>query len=160
VLIPSVVGLRGDGLEWTVELTSTVALHVIADVPEHSQRALAAGLIRCEEVGTSLGPSKLTAADALREAEERVPGAVAWAREFTEGSTITPKRFAARSAPSVMRCAVHGVVSSTTPDPDARLRDLLQVGITTAERLPAHDDAVRSLSESRGRSGPLARTGR
>ena len=104
MLIPSVVGLRGDGLEWTVELTSTVALHVIADVPEHSQRALAAGLIRCEEVGTSLGPSKLTAADALREAEERVPGAVAWAREFTEGSTITPKRFAARSAPSVMRC--------------------------------------------------------
>ncbi len=84
--------------------TTWPGLHVIADVPEHSQRALAAGLIRCEEVGTSLGPSKLTAADALREAEERVPGAVAWAREFTEGSTITPKRFAARSAPSVMRC--------------------------------------------------------
>ena len=55
--------------------TTWPGLHVIADVPEHSQRALAAGLIRCEEVGTSLGPSKLTAADALREAEERVPGA-------------------------------------------------------------------------------------
>ena len=126
VMIPSVVGLRGGDLRWTVELTSAVALQAISDVPETSQRALAAGLIRCAEFVDH---------DAIDQALAKVPGAVAWAREFTAGSKITGKQFEKRSAPSVMRCAVHGTVASATPDPDGRLRDLLRVAIETAERL-------------------------
>jgi hypothetical protein len=34
-----------------------------------------------------------------------------------------------------MRCAVAGLAASTVPDPDGRLRDLLEVAITTGRRL-------------------------
>jgi hypothetical protein len=135
VLIPSVVGLRGGALAWEVEFTSAVALHAISDVPEHSQRALAVGLIRCEELATSLGPDVITRTDAVGQAMDRAPGAVAWARQFAAGSRITEKQFAKRTAPSVTLCAVRGLVASATMDVDARLRNLLRVGIATAERL-------------------------
>jgi hypothetical protein len=135
VLIPSVVGLRGGGLGWMVDVTSAVALQAIPDVPEPSQRALAAGLIRCEELAASLGPEMVTETDAIRRALDLVPGAVEWSRRYATGSKVSAKQFAKRSAPSVMRCAVRGLVASATPDPDARLRDLLRVGITTARRL-------------------------
>ena len=135
VLIPSVVGLRGGGLPWTVDLTSAVALRALPDVPEPSQRALAAGLVRCEELAATLGPEVQVGADAVRQALDRVPGAVAWARQFTAGSTISPKQFQKRSAPNVMRCAVRGMAAADPPDLDARLLDLLRIGIRTAERL-------------------------
>jgi hypothetical protein len=148
VLIPSVVGLRGGGLAWMVDLTAAVAVRAILDVPEPSQRALAAGLIRCEELAGILGPAVVEGTDAVRHALDRVPGAAAWARQVAGGSKVSAKAFERRSAPSVMRCAVRGIVSSTVPDPDARLRDLLLVGIATAERLEPQKVAVRSDSVS------------
>jgi hypothetical protein len=135
VMIPSVVGLRGGGLAWEVDFTSAVALHAIADVPEPAQRALAVGLIRCDEVAVSLSPDVVIATDAVRQAVDRAPGAVAWARAYTAGSKVSAKQFAKRSAPSVMRCAVRGLAASTTTDADALLRDLLQASIATAELL-------------------------
>ena len=72
-----------------------------------------------------------------------VPAAVAWARQFTVGSAISPKQFQKRSAPNVMRCAVRGLAASTVPDLDTRLRDLLRLGIETAQRLEPHTDAIR-----------------
>jgi len=152
ILIPSVVGLRGGGLRgggltWTVNLTTVIALDAITDVPERSQRALAAGLIRCEELAADLGPGTIEASDAVRRALEQVPLAVAWARQFVGGTTISPKQFEKRSAPSVIQCAVRGLATSAVTDPDARLRSLLSLGIATARRLepqpdPAREDAV------------------
>ncbi len=55
-LIPLVVGVRGGGLAWEVSLASAVSVEAIIDVPEERQRALAAGLIRCEELAVVLGP--------------------------------------------------------------------------------------------------------
>jgi hypothetical protein len=153
VLIPSVVGLRGGGLAWMVDMTSAVALQALPDVPEPSQRALAAGLVRCEELAVSLGPDTVTETKPLRRAQDLAPGAVAWARVFAAGSTITEKQFANRSAPSVMQCAVRGLVASATPDPDARLRDLLKVGIATAERLEPRPVDVPSSPAPSGRAG-------
>jgi hypothetical protein len=135
VLIPSVVGLRGGGLAWMVDLTSAVALQAIPAVPEEMQRALAAGLIRCDELAVALGPGMVTETHIIRQALDRVPGAVAWARRYAGGSPITAKQFTRRSAPTVMRCAVQGLAESATTDPDARLRELLRVAIATAERL-------------------------
>lgn len=131
MLIPSVIGLRGGGVMWMVELTSAVALQAIAEVPESSQRALAVGLIRCNELAAGAG------LDAVDRAVDRVPGAMAWARQFAAGSKITEKQFATRTAPTVMRCAVRGLMASATTeaDVDARLRDLLQVAIAAAERV-------------------------
>lgn len=155
VLIPSVVGLRGGGLAWAVDVTAAVALQAIPDVPEPSQRALAAGLFRCEELAARHGPCVVAGTDAVREALDRVPGAVAWVRRFAAGTSISAKQFEKRSAPSVMRCAVVGVTASTVPDPDARLRGLLEVGIATAQRLepkPTVVDAGRPPTVVRAES--------
>jgi hypothetical protein len=134
VMIPSVVGLRGGGLAWMVDLTAAVALRALPDVPEPSQRALAAGLVRCEELARTLEPGAVVASDAVRTALDRVPSAVDWARQFTAGSTVSPKQFQKRSAPSVMTCAVRGLAASGAPDLDARLCELLRSAIATAER--------------------------
>lgn len=160
VLIPSVVGLRGGGLAWMVDLTSAVALQAIPDVPEPSQRALAAGLIRCEELAGSLGPDVVTEPHAIRHALARVPGAVAWARQYAAGTTVSEKQFAKHCAPSVMRCAVRGLAASASTDPDARLRDLLRVGISTAERLESRPVGPHSSSVARGRPVSMARAAR
>lgn len=147
VLIPSVVGLRGGDLQWMVELTSAVALHAIPNVPEPSQRALAVALIRCHELAASVGPD-------VDEAVDRVPGAMAWARKLAGGSRITEKQFSKRTAPTVMRCAVQGLMVAATSevDVDARLRQLLRVAIATAERLESPAVAPSTPSVSRGRS--------
>jgi hypothetical protein len=132
VLIPSVVGLHGGDLEWTVDVTASVAVRAIADVPETSQRALAAGLIRCEELAADLPPGAVAGTPAVRRALDGVPSAERWARQFVKGSTINAKQFQKRSAPSVMQCAVRGVVLAASPHPDDRLRGLLEVAIATA----------------------------
>jgi hypothetical protein len=144
VLIPSVVGLRGGGLAWTVDVTSAVAVRAIPDVPEEAQRALAVGLLRCEELAAVSGPAAVAGADAVRQALDQVPDAVAWARRLAAGSKLSARQFQRRSAPNVMRCAVRGIAASTVPDPDARLRDLLLAGIATAERFEPTTVAVRS----------------
>jgi hypothetical protein len=118
-----------------VDLTAAVALRALPDVPEPSQRALAAGLVRCEELAGILGPGAVVAGDAVSQALARVPQAVDWARQFTAGSTVSPKQFQKRSAPNVMTCAVRGLAASGAPDLDARLRGLLREAIGTAERL-------------------------
>ena len=155
VLIPSVVGLRGGDLAWMVDLTAAVALRALPDVPEPSQRALAAGLVRCEEVANTLEPGAVVASDAVRQALERVPSAVDWARQFTAGSTVSPKQFQKRSAPSVMTCAVRGLAATGAPDLDARLRNLLRTAITTAERLEPRPVAPPSEPVSKPVPGPV-----
>ena len=155
VLIPSVVGLRGGDLAWMVDLTAAVALRALPDVPEPSQRALAAGLVRCEEVANTLEPGAVVASDAVRQALESVPSAVEWARQFTAGSTVSPKQFQKRSAPSVMTCAVRGLAATGAPDLDVRLRNLLRTAITTAERLESRPVAPRPEPVSGPVSGPV-----
>ena len=156
-LIPSVVGLRGGGLAWMVDLTAAVALEAIRDVPEPSQRALAAGLIRCQELSAALGPGAVARADAVQDALTRVPGAVGWASQFLGSAPLSLKHFQKRSAPAVIQCAVRGVVMSTTPDPDARLRDLLRVGIETAQELEA--GLVASRADAAEEAPPKAPDG-
>jgi hypothetical protein len=156
VLIPSVVGLRGGDLAWMVDLTAAVALRALPDVPEPSQRALAAGLVRCEEVANTLEPGAVVASDAVRQALESVPSAVEWARQFTAGSTVSPKQFQKRSAPSVMTCAVRGLAATGAPDLDARLRNLLRTAITTAERLESRPVAPRPEPVAKPVSGPVS----
>jgi hypothetical protein len=124
VLIPEVIGVHGQGLEWEVALVAAVAREAVYDVPEPAQRALAAGLIRCDE---------LAPAPANRAALDLVPGATAWARSFLDGAPpLKPRAFRRHSAPAVVRSAVRGLARGAVADPDARLRDLLLVGIESA----------------------------
>lgn len=142
VMVPSVIGLRGEGLAWVVELTAAVALKALPDVPESAHRALVAGLVRCEEFAGQLEPGAVPHAEEVRRALEQRPRAVAWARRLSGGRPITVGAFEKRSAPGVMVCAVRGIATSasTEEECDTRLRGLLQVAVDTA-RSPLPADA-------------------
>lgn len=133
-LIPSVVGVRGGGLGWEVSLVAAVTAEAILDVPEERQRALAGGLLRCEELAVELGP-EVEGLDAIRQALADVPGAVAWARKLIKPGPITATQFRKNTAPTLIRCSVLGVATGAAADRDARLRDLLVTGIGIARRL-------------------------
>jgi hypothetical protein len=131
VMIPSVIGVHGTGLAWDVQVVAAVAAEAIPDAPEYLQRALAGGLIRCEELSERLELDL----PVVREALDAAPAAEAWARQWLDGTPLTERQFRRRSAPQVVRCAVRGLATAAVPDPDARLADLLRVGIETARRL-------------------------
>ena len=133
--VPSVIGLRGGGLAWEVSVTTGVAVEAILQVPERFQRPLAVGLLRCEELATSLGPGEVEVLDDLRRAMGDVPHATAWARRFADGMPRTEKQFPRRSAPHLLTCSVRGIAEAAMPDRDDRLHHLLVDAIATARRL-------------------------
>jgi hypothetical protein len=136
VLIPDVVGVHGHGLDWEAALTAAVACQALPYVAEESQRALAAGLIRCDEIAAE-HPATTVDREAVRRALDHVPLAADWARGFVDGAApIKSRSFQKHSAPAVILCAVRGTARAVVDDPDGRLRDLLVVGIAAARRTP------------------------
>jgi hypothetical protein len=128
-LIPLVVGRRGDDRTW-LTLPVTVAAWPILDVPEATQRVLAAGLLRAEQLCAEAGPDLAATGREARAALDLVPSAVAWLERLRiSPPRITPRIFAARCAPTMVRCTADGIVASGTPDRDSRLRALLEAAI-------------------------------
>jgi hypothetical protein len=128
LLIPSVVGRRGND-QTCLELAVAVAASAILDVPEATQRVLSGGLLQAEQLCTDAGPELAATARKARSALEQVPGAVAWVERLGVRRRISAKTFTKHCAPTMVRCAVHGLVASGRPDCDRRLRALLVVGI-------------------------------
>jgi len=152
-LIPRVVGRRGDDRTW-LTLPVAVASEVILEVPEETQHVLAAGLLSAQQLCAEAVPAMPVTQRQASAALELVPGAVAWVRRLAISPRITPRVFADRSAPTMIRCAVNGIVEGTAPDRDRRLRALLEVAIdtcsspeqaarTTAVPPAFHDTATR-----------------
>ena len=138
-LIPMVVGRRGDDRTW-LTLPVAVASEVIHDVPEESQRVLAAGLLCAEQLCAEAVPAMPATQRQARVALDLVPGAVAWVHRLSISPRITPRVFADRSAPTMIRCAVDGIVGSAAPDRDLRLRTLLETAMATC---PSPEPAAR-----------------
>jgi hypothetical protein len=137
-LIPSVVGRRGDDRTW-LALPVAVAAAQILEVPEGTQRVLAAGLLSARRVCADAGPEFAATASRAQAALDLVPGAVAWAQRHGVSARISPKLFASRCAPTMVRCTVDGIVATADPDSDARLRALLETAIAAcpAPAVPA-----------------------
>lgn len=126
-LIPSVVGRRGDDRTWFA-VSVAVAARQIVNQPEATQRVLAAGLLRAEEVGLE-HPDLIDVARQARSALDLVPGAVAWVERLDVRGGVSRRTFADRCAPTLVRCAVEGIATAGGPERDRRLRDLLEIGI-------------------------------
>jgi hypothetical protein len=148
-LIPLVVGRRGDDRTW-LTLPVAVASAPILEVPEERQRVLAAGLLCAEQLCIEAGPQLDATQRQARAALDLVPGAVAWVERLGISPRITPRVFADRSAPTMVRSAVDGIVESGAPDSDQRLRALLEAAIAAcpppkrAARTPALPDAIQA----------------
>lgn len=127
-LIPLVVGRRGDAHTW-LTLPVAVAAVSILEVPEQTQRVLAAGLVCAERLCADAGPELAATRREARAALALVPGAVAWIERLRIRPRINARTFADRSAPTMVRCAADGIARSGTPDRDSRLRVLLEAAI-------------------------------
>jgi hypothetical protein len=137
-LIPLVVGRRGDD-RTSLTLPVAVAAVPILDVPEATQRVLAAGLLSAHQVCVEAGPDLAATGRQARAALDLVPGAVAWVERLGVRARISPRIFASRCAPTMIRCTVDGIVASGTADRDARLRALLETAITACPApMPTH----------------------
>ena len=144
-LIPSVVGRRGDDRTW-VTLPVAVAATTILEVPEATQRVLAAGLLSARQVCAEGGPDLAATGREAQAALELVPAAAAWAEQLPAPGRITRETFAGRSAPTMIRCTVDGIVASGTPDRDARLSALLELAISTCPA-PAQTRSTSEIAE-------------
>ena len=129
------VGRRGNDRTWFAVAVAVAAQNIL-DVPEATQRALAAGLLQAEQLCADAEPDLAATRREALVALEMVPGAVAWLDRLGMRSRIDAKTFAKRCAPTMVRCAVGGVVSSATSDIDSRLCALLEAGIAAC---PAQD---------------------
>jgi len=146
-LIPSVVGRRGNDRTW-LTLAVAVAASTMLDVPEATQRVLAAGLLRAEQLCAQAWPDLAAARREARLALELVPGAVTYVERLRVDDRINEKTFNERCAPTMVRCAVEGIVNSDSPDIDRRLRDLLEVGIASCQPPKQVPKAAPMLSEN------------
>jgi hypothetical protein len=145
-LIPSVVGRLGDDYTW-LTLPVAVAAAPILDVPEPTQRVLAAGLLSARQVCAELGPDLAETDRLAEEALELVPGAVAWLERLPPPARISPKIFARRCAPTMIRCAADGIVTSGGRDTDVRLQALLETAIAACPA-PARTHDVTQVAEA------------
>lgn len=154
-LIPSVVGRLGDDVT-ALRVSVAVAACQVVDLPESTQRVLAAGMVRAVELcgdDPGLADVRATAAAALAQ----VPGAVAWVEAMAVHDKISRRIYAERCAPTMVRCAVTGVLAAGEPAVDARLRDLLEAGIAACPATPRPQPApprrtpLPATSRSRGR---------
>lgn len=130
-LVPSVVGRTGDEQTW-LRVAVAVAAGVIHDVPEETQHVLAGGLLQAERL-CGEDPALAAVRREARTALDNVPGAVRWVERLGVRGRITPRMFARNCAPTMVRCAVHGVAVGS-PGDGARLRAMLEAGIAACTR--------------------------
>ena len=141
-LIPSVIGLVGDDRRTGIMIAARAASGALPIACEGRQRALAAGLLRCDELlaGRSAErnyeqtegwpderPDGRTAATraVIRDALGFAPAAAAWARQFLARTGPLSPRSVPLMPEAIIRTAVVGIADACVQDPDARLRALL-----------------------------------
>lgn len=149
-LIPSVIGLIGDDPRTPVLVALRAATAALPVACEERQRALATGILCCEQV---LARAERMADDhvdrCIKKAFDQAPHAERWAREFVKSYPAQrTQRSIARITESLISIAVLGIAQACVSNPDERLRDVLETAIDDCTRLlrPA---PAESRAESR-----------
>ena len=148
-LVPAVIGLTPRDPRVDVHIALRSAVTALPVVAAERQRVLAVSILAAQRALADLDGSvdPRTAAEA-GDALASAPNAAAWARAFTEGVRGKTRRFGRHAAPSTVRYSVVGIAQACVPDPDARLRLLLEGAIadcaalvdrcTTGPHTPGH----------------------
>ncbi len=129
-LIPSVIGLAGGGPRAGILLAARAASAALPIASEGRQRALAAGLLRSDDLLSRYGEEFSSATRAMiRTALDAAPGAAVWARAFLASAGALDPRSIPLMSDAIIRTAVVGIADACIPDPDERLRELLRLAI-------------------------------
>lgn len=125
-LIPSVVGLNSTDAQIGLLVAARAASVALPIASEGRQRALAAGILRCDELlAPSDDPAVAAARDRIAEALRLTPGAAVWAHAFLAASGSLNPRSTGLMTDAIIRTAVVGIAEACVTDQDARLRALL-----------------------------------
>lgn len=144
-LIPSVVGLVGNDPRVPLLVSSLAASSALPISSEIRQRALAAGLLRCERLlATYSDPVSDRTRATVRSALDRAPAAEAWALAFEGDDAVTKPRPVSISDEAILRASVIGIAEACVFNPDDRLVKLLTTVIAEANAIlrPEHTVAV------------------
>jgi hypothetical protein len=125
-LIPSVVGLTGDGRRTSLVVAMRATAAALPVVSSGRQRALAAGAMRCLPL---VADDDRWVADLVVVALSDVPDAKKWAADFVVELGPVDQRLVDRMCDAIIRTAVIGIAEACVNDPDARLRNLLESAI-------------------------------
>jgi hypothetical protein len=138
-LIPSVIGLVGTDSRIGILIAVRAASAALPIASEGRQRALAAGILRCDELLAAPGDETLgQAREQIAEVLRLTPGSAEWARAFLATSGPLNPRSTALMTDAIIRTSVVGIAEACVNDQDARLRALLVTAI---------DDATKRLAE-------------
>lgn len=140
-LIPSVVGLIGDGRRSTLMIAARSISAALPIASHGRQRALAAGALRCRSLFDDAGAREL-----VDSALAQTPDEAEWAAHFIVDSGRLDPRLIDRLCDAIIRTAVIGIAEACVPDPDERMRDLLASCIDDLAMAPR---PVRTLSAAR-----------
>lgn len=131
MLIPSVIGLRGDDPRVRLVVALRAATAGLPVVSADHQRALAVGILNCQRhLGRVSAEGAIDVSDQVRDAFDRAPQTERWAREFMGSvGSWSRTRFTDRTAESIIRITVQGIAEACIPDTDERLYQLLSDAI-------------------------------
>lgn len=139
-LVPSVVGLTGDGRRTSIVVAVRALVNALPVVSFGRQRALAAGAVRCAAIIEDPASMAL-----LQGALDTVPDAQHWARRFViENGPLDP-RLVDRMCDAIIRTAVVGIAEACIPDPDEKLRLLLEAAIADCTPVRVHDRQLQPV---------------
>jgi hypothetical protein len=120
----------GDGTHTGIIVAARAASTALPIASEGRQRALAAGLLRCDELLAGFGEQPSSAGRSMiRRALDETPGATGWARDFLTAAGALHPRSVPLMSDAIIRTAVVGIADACVTDPDARLRWLLTTTI-------------------------------
>jgi hypothetical protein len=146
-LIPSVIGLTGSGTITGIRLAARAASAALPIASEGRQRALAAGLLRCDGLLEGFGDSASSTSRAMiRRALDDTPGASSWAVEFLTAAGPLNPRSTPLMSDAIIRTAVVGIADACVSDPDDRLCELLTQAIAEFD-VDSSCDVDRSIRE-------------
>jgi hypothetical protein len=129
-LIPTVIGLTGEGTITGIRLAARAASAALPIASEGRQRALAAGLLRCDQLLADFGESASSdSRSMIRGALDDTPGASSWAREFLQVAGSLNPRSIPLMCDAIIRTGVVGIADACVQNPDDQLRELLTLAI-------------------------------
>ena len=129
-LIPTVVGLTGRDPRIALVVCTIAATAALPVAAEGRQRALAAGLVRCERYAASAaGEIGVRLRRDIHSAFASAPAAESWARDFTAGVGTPTNGLDPNAFDLLLGLAVTGIAEACIPDPDALLRRVLAEAI-------------------------------
>jgi hypothetical protein len=134
--IPSVVGLVGTDPRVPLVVSSLAASSALPVSSEIRQRALAAGLLRCERLLLGYdGPVVERTRIGVRRALDRAPAAEEWARAFEGRDAVLRPRPMSVSDEAILRASVIGIAEACVGDADDRLVRLLATVIAETKEI-------------------------